>query len=562
MYGLDIKFIVFQTLGGLGLFLFGMKLMSDGLQQVAGDRMRRVLETVSANRVVACITGTVVTGVIQSSSATTVMVVGFVNAGLLSLHQAVGLVLGANIGTTMTAQLIAFKITDAALPAIALGAAMRLFAGKRRTRDIGSVILGFGLLFYGMVVMTMGVSPLKDSPGLVQFFTRFQANNLGGVLLCVLTGTVFTMMLQSSSATVGLTMALAGQGLLTFPGAVALVLGDNIGTTITAELASIGTGPNSHRAARAHTMFNVLGVSYMVLVFPLFIALVAWLTSHLFGLGPADEIVNGEKPYIARYIANAHTMFNVINAMLFLSIMPVLVKAATWLTYTSEEDIDRDIGRPRFLDPKFLEIPAVALEQARQELLRMGEIAEEMMVLVFDSLEHRNLRTLRQWRHREDALDLLQREITNYLILISRENIRIDESREISSLMRMVNNIERVGDSIENVAQLIEEMIENDLQLAEDGMRDYKEISSVVIEFYRYILNAVRENDRSVMDHARELEEQIDLMRESMRGNYLSRLRTGVCAIDPGLIFTDLLNQMEKIGDYCFNVAQAVAGVK
>jgi len=559
---MNIQYILFHTVGGLGLFLFGMKTMSEGLQQVAGDRMRRILETVSANRVVACLTGTVVTALIQSSSATTVMLVGFVNAGLLSLSQAVGVALGANIGTTVTAQLIAFKITDAALPAIAVGVAMRLFAKKRRTRDLGAVILGFGLLFFGMIVMKMGVGPLKDSPTFVEFFTKFQADSRGGVLLCILTGAVVTMVLQSSSATVGLTMTLASQGLLNFPGAVALVLGDNIGTTITAELASIGTSANSHRTARAHTMFNVLGVCYMFVLFPWFVEFVSWMTANLFGLGPPDALIGGEKPHIARYIANAHTMFNVINAMVFLSILPLLLRAATWMSRVSDDDIDRDIGKPRFLDTQFLNMPTVALEQARQETLRMGEIAEETMVMVIESLEHRNLRTLRQWQHRENAIDLLQREITNYLVQISRENIRIEESREISSLMRMVNNIERIGDSVENVAQLIEEMIENDLLLAEDGMKDYKEISSVVIEFFRFVLEGIREGDRTIMARAQELEDQIDLMRESMRGNYLMRLRTGVCAIDPGLIFTDLLNHFEKMGDYCFNVAQAVAGVK
>ena len=559
---MDYKLVIFNTFGGLGLFIFGMRMMSEGLQKVAGDRLRKILEKVSSNRVVACLTGTVVTALVQSSSATTVMLVGFVNAGLMNLVQATGVALGANIGTTVTAQLIAFKITDLALPAIAVGVIFKMFGRKNRTRELGSVILGFGMLFYGMVVMKMGVSPLKGSPVFVDFFTRFQADNLGGILMCVLVGAGVTMLLQSSSATVGLTMTLAAQGLLTFPGAVALVLGDNIGTTITAELSSIGTGINARRTARAHTMFNVLGVAYMVILFPFFIAFVSWVTSAFLGMGPADLVVGGEKPNISRYIANAHTMFNLVNAVVFLIFLPSLVKLASWLTMGRDTEEDLDIFRPRYLDQSFLEYPAVALKQARREMIRMAGIAEDMMVGVIDSLEERKLKKLGQWRHKEDALDILQREITNYLVMISQYDISLEESREISSQMRMVNNIERIGDSVENVAELIEEMIENDIFLSEDGVRDYKEISGKVLEFTRFILEKMESGEQGIMEEARKLEQTIDLMREEMRGNYLTRLRSGVCTLDPGLIFTDMLNHFEKIGDYSFNVAQAVAGIK
>jgi phosphate:Na+ symporter len=560
---MDYKLIIFNTIGGLGLFLFGMRLMSDGLQRVAGDRLRKVLETVSANRVVACITGAVVTALIQSSSATTVMLVGFVNAGLMTLTQAVGVALGANIGTTMTAQLIAFKVTDMALPAIALGVALKFFGKTRRTTEFGGVLLGFGLLFYGMVVMSTGVAPLKESQVIVDFFTGFHTDSFGGLMLCVLTGTIATMVLQSSSATVGLTMTLATQGLLTFPGAVALVLGDNIGTTITAELASIGTNVTARRTARAHTMFNVLGVCYMLIIFPFFTGLVEWATAAFLHLGPPDMVVDGVKPYMARYLANAHTMFNLVNAMVFLIFLPILVKAASWMTGGDKDlDTSQDLFRPKFLDPKFLNVTPVALEQAKQEMLRMGEIGEEMLVGVISTLKDRDQKKLGRWHRNEKALDILRREIAEFLIKISPNNISEDESRQISSLLRMINNLERIGDSVENVAELIEEMIENNLNLAADGMRDFGEISDKVIEFYRFLLTNLKSGNTTIMDEARVLEESVDYMREEMRGNYLSRLRSGTCTIDPGLIFTDMLNHFEKIGDYCFNIAQAIAGVK
>jgi len=559
---MSYSFILFHTIGGLGLFIFGMRMMSEGLQRVAGERLRKILEKISSNRVMACITGTAVTALIQSSSATTVMLVGFVNAGLMTLTQAVGVALGANIGTTVTAQLIAFKITDVALPAIAIGAAFQIFGRKKRYREIGGVIMGFGLLFFGMVVMKMGVAPLRDAPVFVDFFTKFQADSLGGIFLCVMVGTVVTMILQSSSATVGLTMTLASQGLLTFPGAVAIILGDNIGTTITAELASIGTGVNAHRTARAHTMFNVIGVTYMVILFPLFVEFVEWTTSLLMGLGPPDAVVNGEKQNIARYIANAHTTFNTINAMVFLAFLPLLVKVADFLTLTKELEEDRDILRPKYLDVHFTEVTPVALKLARQEIIRMGEIAEDMMVGVINSLEAKKIKAMGQWRHKEDALDILQREITNYLVIISQRDITLEASKEISSLLRMANNIERIGDSVQNIAELIEEMIENDLQLSEEGVKDYGEISAKVLGFYRFLLGNLKSGAKHIMDESREFEESIDFMREDMRGNHLARLRMGTCTIDPGLIFTDMLNHFEKIGDYCFNVAQAIAGIK
>jgi len=559
---MGITEVLFPVIGGLGLFLYGMKIMSDGLQHVAGDRMRRILATVSANRVIACITGTVVTAVIQSSSATTVMVVGFVNAGLLTFSQAVGVVLGANIGTTVTAQLIAFKITKYALPAIAIGVAMRLFARRRRNQEIGLALLGFGLLFFGMATMTNGVAPLKDSQLVLDFFTRFQAENLSGIFLCVLVGTVVTMLLQSSSATVGLTMALATQGLVNFPGAVALILGDNIGTTITAELASIGADTPSHQTARAHTMFNVIGVSYMVLIFPIFIKVVEWVTANLLGMGPADFSVGGEQPNIARYIAVSHTMFNVINAFIFLLLFNQLLKVARWLTPSHKPAKDPDLATPRYLDKSFLEIPGVAMEQARQEIRRMGGIADDMMKGVVASLPERDLKKMDQWRYKEAAIDQLQRAIIDYLVRISQSEISFEESKAISSQMRMANNIERIGDSVENLAELIEEMIESDLYMSNEGIEDYRLIANEVAEFFNFILENIEDASEDIMEKADPMEEAINLMKEELRLKYLIRLRTGVCTIDPGIIFTDMLNNFEKIGDYCYNIAQAIAGVK
>lgn len=542
-------------MGGLGLFLLGMKLMSEGLQRVAGDRLRSFLEMVSTNRIIGALTGTLVTAVVQSSSLTTVTVVGFVNAGLLTLTQALGVILGANVGTTVTAQIIAFDLTALSPVAIFIGVGIKFFAKRRRWRDIGEVILGFGLLFFGMEMMKDGFKPLRAHPDFNSFFLMFDAKDMVGVVLCVICGAALTMLLQSSSATVGITMALASQGLLTFPGAVALILGENIGTTITAELASIGGTLTARQAARAHTMFNVIGVCMILLVFRPFVGLVEWFTSAVMGQGPVTDV------NIGRFIANSHTMFNVINATFFLIFLPVLVKAAIMLTHHGDREGSlEDLGRTRFLDARYVDNPSVALTQARDESVRMGNIAQEMYRDVTNVMFNRKLDLLSRWRQREEALDRLQREITEFLVKISQGNITEAESREISSLLRMVNNLERVGDAVENLAELVEEMIENSLHLAEQGERDYREIRNKVANFLELVVRGMAERDRSIMEQAQAMEDEIDLMRERMRDDYLGRLRSGVCTIDPGLIFIDMLTNFEKIGDYSYNVAQAVAG--
>ncbi|MBU1274814.1 MAG: Na/Pi cotransporter family protein [Proteobacteria bacterium] len=540
-----------------------MKLMSDGLQKVAGDRLRAFLEAVSNKRVVGCLVGTLVTAVIQSSSVTTVTMVGFVNAGLMNLTQAVGVILGANVGTTITAQLIAFKISDIALPAIFIGVGINFFAKRRKWRFVGEIILGFGLLFYGMELMKNGFKPLRTHPEFIAFFTKFDADSLGGILLCVLTGTVLTVLVQSSSATVGITMALASQGLLNLPGSVALILGDNIGTTITAQLACIGSNIHARRVAMAHTIFNMFGVLYIVVLFAPFVEVVSWLTSQVMGTGAAEAMVNGEKPNISRYIANAHTLFNVINCIVFLFLLPLLVKASIKLTFGKEPDVAlQDMGRPIHLDYKFVDNPSVALAQAREETVRMGRLAQVMYRDVTEVMFNRKLEHLARWKQSEEALDNLQRAITDFLVQVSQCSITDTESREINSLLRMVNNIERVGDATENLAELTEEMVENKLELAERGIEDYRTMRNKVGRFLEMVVTAAAERNREIMEVAQTMEDEIDFMREEMRDEYLTRLRSGVCTVDPGLVFVDMLTNFEKVGDYCYNIAQAVAGLR
>ena len=555
--------VIFQSLGGLGLFLFGMKIMSEGLQKVAGNKMRQILALVSNNRFVGCGVGALVTSIVQSSSATTVMLVSFVDAGLMTFTQAIGVILGANIGTTITAQLIAFKITAYALPAIAGGVLLKFFVGRQKWVYVGDVLLGFGLVFFGLATMKAGFAPLKNDPTFIALFTRFNADNVGSIILCIMVGSALTMILQSSSATVGITMALASQGLLNFEACVALILGDNIGTTITAELASIGASINAHRTARAHTLFNVIGVINIIIFFPLFLELIVWVTATFMDIGPPNLMVNGERPNISRYIANAHTGFNVVNGMFFLLVLPYLVKAATWLTPHKKEDKELDeFHRIKFIDSRYIDTPDVAIAQARAEVVRMGEAVEKMYDDVVHSLEERKLKELSKWRKREDTIDNLQKEIIQFLVQVVQRPISAEESKEVASLMRMANNLERAGDGVENIAELLEELIEQKLHLSDGGLHDYEMISTKVGKFLAVVVDGIRKEDKEIMPLAQELEDEIDRMREEMRGNYIMRLQSGVCTVDPGLILVDMLTAFEKIGDFCYNVAQAVAGLK
>ncbi|PKN40966.1 MAG: transporter [Deltaproteobacteria bacterium HGW-Deltaproteobacteria-18] len=551
--------ILIQTLGGLGIFILGMKLMTEGLQMAAGNRIRNVLKAVSDNRVVGFATGAAVTALVQSSSATTVMLISFVSAGLMSLTQAVGVMLGCNVGTTMTAQLIAFKLSNLALPAIAIGVPLKYFSTRKKYRYLGEVILGFGLLFFGMTVMGDGLKPLRVEPEFIAFFTKFNASSLGGILLCVATGCGLTMILQSSSATVGLTMALATQGLLDFPSAMALVLGENIGTTITAELATIGASNiDSHRAARSNTMFNVLGVIIMLLIFPWFLQGVEWITQNVMGAEPWDIHVGEEYPHVARYLANGHTLFNLTNALVFLVFLPVLVRIGTWMSPKDKTTGDSLFRQPVF-EQHVEDNPVAALAQVRGEIHRMSLTVQAAYNNALECLETRDHRTIRQRQRFEDQVNAMHRAISTFLAKTMQSEINEAISNDIAEQMRVVNNLERIGDAVEAFGLLCEDIVDNELKFNEVAMRDLFIIAAKVDEFLKMISEALIRQPEDLMEKAEEAERTIDAMRETMREAHIERLKIGKCGIEGGLTFINLLARLEKIGDYCYSIARSVS---
>ena len=554
--------LIFGVLGGLGLFLFGMKIMSEGLQKIAGSRMRKILGALTNNRLVGTLVGVAVTVIIQSSSATTVMVVGFVNAGLMSLVQAIGVILGANIGTTVTAQLIAFKVTKYALPAIGIGVGFKLFSKNKKWSYIGEILLGFGLLFFGLTVMKNAFDPLKTSEEFRQLFMMVGDNHLLGILI----GAILTMIVQSSSATIGITIALAISGILSFEASIALILGENIGTTITANLAAIGTNLAARRTALAHFLFNSLGVCYMLAFFPFFLQLVSSITP-----GDADFVIQtqeqaarmggaiGDKPFIARHIANTHTMFNIINTIIFLPLVGLLAKLSTLVIRGSDEEMEFHL---KYLDNRVLNTPPIALAQARSETRRMARIAQEMVVDTLHFLQDNDVKRIPGLEKKEDLTDVLQKEITDFLVALSQQSITEETSKEVASMMHMVNDIERVGDHCENLWTLSQRKLDQKIVFSEVALNEIADISELTRNFLGVIVNALEEKDTGVFDEAHRLEDAIDDLEEKLRNNHIRRLNTGECTVNSGLIFIDMLHNFEKIGDHTYNLAKAVVGIK
>ena len=553
---MDLFNIIIQTLGGLGLFILGMKMMTEGLQATAGQKIRSILEAISSNRILGALTGAGVTAIVQSSSATTVMLIGFVSAGIMGLEQAVGVVIGANVGTTITGQLIAFKLTKVALPAIALGVCLKYFSKKRNYRHIGDIILGFGLLFYGMDVMKHGLSPINSDPQFISFFTRFSTDTMGGILLCVLMGAVLTVAVQSSSATVGLTMTLATSGLLSFPTALALVLGENIGTTITAQLATLGSNnAEAHRTANAHTVFNVAGVGIILAIFPFFVTIVQTVTLKM-GAGSVDEVMNGEFINSARYIANGHTLFNVINAVVFLIFLPKLIQLTLLISPKTKESTER-YRLPQF-DETFIDSPIGALAKVKGEIIRMSKFAHMNLKKTSTCLNQQDDDILGEREAVEEHLDSSQKVIIKYLTTISQGEINAPEATEISEMMRIVNNIERLGDSMENVSKMLERIYDNKIEFSADAKKDLIDISRQVDQFFELVIKEMSEKSEGFYQKALAHEDLIDQMRENMRYKHIERLRANECSVDAGVLFITMVSNYEKMGDYCYNIATGV----
>ncbi|MBN2080260.1 MAG: Na/Pi cotransporter family protein [Spirochaetes bacterium] len=559
MAGLKIAITV---LGGLGLFLFGMKVMSEALQKATGEKLRDILSKVTSNRFLGLLTGLGITALIQSSSATTVMLVSFVNAGLINLTQSVGIILGANIGTTVTGWIVAllgFKIqvTSFALPAVAIGFFIR-FLKNEKFEEWGEVILGFGLLFLGLDIMNSAVKDLRGSEAVMNIMSMVRADTLPSAVLVVLIGSAVTMVVQSSSATVAMTMALAVNGLIDFYTCCALILGENIGTTITAFLASMGASTTARRAARVHMLFNVLGVIWVLACFHwFFVPLVNWIVP-----GDVFSPVAAERSkVIADHMAAFHTMFNVTNALVFLPFTGFLAKVATRLVPEKRGAVAAEEFHLKYIASPLLSTPAININQARLETRRMMGIAIEMFDMVMEVFGKPGEKlgvTVEDIQGRESTIDRLEKEISEYLVKISKDSISQDQSAEISMLLHAVNDCERIGDHCENLLKLVRRKYDGRLSFSDRAVEEIDEISLKVRELLMLIYDSLMRSPTGIMTTASVLENRINELRKELRTTHIERLNEGACDVPSGLVFIDMLTSFEKIGDHAFNIAEGI----
>ncbi len=532
---------VFLLLGGLGMFLYGMKMMSDGLENAAGDRMRRVLEVLTNKRLAAVGVGAGVTAVIQSSSATTVMVVGFVNAGLMTLLQATGVIMGANIGTTITAQLIAFKLSDIAPLILFLGMVFTVFVKKRMISRIGEIILGFGILFVGLTLMSEAMKPLQEVEAFRNLLVSFKSPVVG-----VLFGAIFTAIIQSSSASVGILQALAGLGLIGLDSAVYVVLGQNIGTCITAILAAIGTSPNSKRTAGIHLMFNIFGTVIYLIVLSLFPSIVSWVASW----SPAD---------VSRQIANFHTVFNVtVTAMLF-PFAKLMVKLITRIIPEKHEP-DRVEKKLIFLDERIAQTPSIALNQTLKELSRLGDISADNLRRSLDSFFSRDEQKADRVLNIEKTIDYITHNITHYLIEFRGMDLSEHDLKIMGSLHHVVIDMERIGDLAENIAGFSLSLIERRSHMSPDAQEELHIMAEKTMETLQMSLEVFRRRDLTKIKEVDSMEQQVDEMKKEYMNRHIDRLQDKSCDPQVGVVFTNMVATLERVADHATNIAFSIEG--
>ncbi|WJY28473.1 Na/Pi cotransporter family protein [Sporosarcina trichiuri] len=533
--------VAFQFLGGLGIFLFAIKYMGDGLQKVAGDRLRSILDRFTTNPFMGVLVGIIVTVLIQSSSGTTVITVGLVSAGFMKLRQAIGVIMGANIGTTVTAFIIGLDVGAYALPIMAVGAFLIFFIQKLTVKHVGEVIFGFGGLFLGLELMSTGMSPLRT----LDAFSSLTVSMSEHPMLGVVAGTVFTLIVQSSSATVGILQGLYAEHLIDLKAALPVLFGDNIGTTITAILASIGASVAARRAAATHVLFNVVGaVIFMLLLIP-FTAYVEWITS---ALAIEDKM----------QIAFAHGSFNVVNTIIQFPFIGAWAYFVTKLIPGEDVTIEY---KPKHLDPHFIhQSPSVAIGQAKEEIIRMGSFAVQGLGETFNYLKTSKKNHAETAYQIEDAINNLDRKITDYLVEISAVNISPVESVRHVILMDSVRDIERIGDHFENIIELIDFREVNKVKLSEDAMEELSEMFELTVGTVQKAVDALDTNDLDIARAVAKQEELIDKMERKCRKSHIIRLNEGACSAQAGIVFVDIVSNLERIGDHAVNIAEAVLG--
>lgn len=531
--------IVLELVSGVGIFLYGMSLMATSLQKTAGSKMKSIIEAFTRNRVFGVGVGALVTMIIQSSAATTIMVVGFVNAGIMTLIQATSVIMGANIGTTVTAQLVAFNF-DAIAPVIAgAGALIWIITSNKTLKNAMQVFIGFGILFMGITILKEAMTWLADSPTFVSFISQFSGQTVVSYLILLAAGIVVTILVQSSSTVTTIMIAMATQNLLTLPMAVPLVLGSNIGTTVTTIASSIGANRNAKRAACIHVLFNVIGVLIFMLILnkPVLYAV---------------ELVGGD---LARQIANVHTFFNVSATLIMLPFVKWLVRTAERLIPIQSNEVDKFATS---LDSRILETPAIAIERVYDEMDKMGHLVRENYDLSVKCFMTFDAEKVQYIKDAEEAINFKQRDIKDYLQKLMQKDISAAQHKEINMMFSMTNDIERVGDHAENIAELAEYRHEHKITFSEIAISEIQNLHEYVLSSCDEMIECVKTLNP---DYAREIvgrEETINDLEKAYREGHMVRLNEGSCTAESGVVFLDAISNMERVADRLKKVGHVI----
>ena len=543
--------VLFEFIGGLGMFLYGMNVMADGLQKSAGGKMKGLMNFLTKNRFMAVLVGAGITAIIQSSSATTVMVVGFVNAGLINLTQAVGVIMGANIGTTITAWIVSMgewasflKPETFAPLLIGIGAFILLSTKKEKAKEAGHILIGFGVLFIGLSFMSDAIKPYRDAPIFTQAFQVLGSNPLLGIL----TGLIVTAIIQSSSASVGILQTLAANGVVTWNSAVFITLGQNIGTCVTALISSLGAHKTAKRAAVIHLLFNIIGtILFGLVMFVIFFIYKDFAASNISSV----------------QISIFHTIFNVTNTVVLFPFANWLVKMSGVIVKGSEqEEEDEEAINLPHLDQRILESPSFAVQTALQEVVRMGELSIRHAELAFDALRTGNPKRVEKAYKMEETINAYEEKMCEYLADISKTSLTDAQRQVVGNLLYTVNDIERMSDHCDNVTELAEEAINEKMQFSMEAQQGFQEISQLVLDSMKACVLARQQEQMAYVQQVLQLEDEIDEMEEELRAKHIERLARNQCSAAKGVIFLDVLSNLERISDHACNIVEYVAEEK
>jgi phosphate:Na+ symporter len=544
--------ISYTAIGGLGIFFLGLKFLSEGLQSGSTEALQRILATLTRNRVLAVLAGFFITAVVQSSSISTVMTVSLVNAGLMELKQAIGVILGANIGTTITGWILSIKVGKYGLLLVGLGIYPMMAGKTARTSAIGKTLVALGLVFTGLEFMSGAFAPLRDDPGFISYMHLFDAQSLGSLLACVMIACLLTIIIQSSSAMLGITITLATTGIIDFNTSVALIIGENVGTTITAQLAAIGANTSAVRAARAHAIFNILGAVIFVTIFPFYVGFVEWLVAN-----PADTLnPDGSRPHIAFHIAVAHTMFNVINVLLWIPLINYLVKLVVWLVPSRGE---KEVHKLKYLGNRATMAPEVALQQADLEMDNLVEITREMFNLTRDYTvgEQHDKAAFERINHLEDITDNIEEEMINFITTVLTDSVTQGQSTRAYGLIRMADELESIADSLQSFSIYRSRLYKQKEALSPEAWDDLKTFYNEVDTFVGRVAGARKKRaDSTRITGLLEEAKRLNKLANTMRDRHLERLKNGTCQSLPAQTYSDMFVSLRHIKNHAVNILE------